>query len=290
MAGGQVAHAGPEGAPAEHHGSIWPFVIALSSAIGFGGLAVRSYPMIAAAVVVLGVGVGGWLWQDAKGVSFALKGRFEERPFGRAISVRKLGMWIFIVSEIFFFTGLIVSGLSLRVHAPPCTVPPNPALACWPEPASAIFPLNIPLTAVNTFILITSSLTMVEALHAAQKGNRKQMKMFLLATLILGSTFVSIQVYEYFKLFFTEHLTPWPLVGTEFQYLGTFGTAFYAQTGFHGAHVTGGILGLGFLTIKAFRGKYGKDDHEAIEVVGLYWHFVDIVWIFLFPIMYLIGR
>src|SRR2546426_3442707 len=290
MAGGQVAHAGPEGAPAEHHGSIWPFVIALSSAIGFGGLAVRSYPMIAAAVVVLGVGVGGWLWQDAKGVSFALKGRFEERPFGRAISVRKLGMWIFIVSEIFFFTGLIVSGLSLRVHAPPCTVPPNPALARWPQPASAIFPLNIPLTAVNTFILITSSLTMVEALHAAQKGNRNKMKLFLLATLILGSTFVSIQVYEYFKLFFTEHLTPWPLVGTEFQYLGTFGTAFYAQTGFHGAHVTGGILGLGFLTIKAFRGKYGKDDHEAIEVVGLYWHFVDIVWIFLFPIMYLIGR
>ncbi len=129
---------------------------------------------------------------------------------------------------------------------------------------------------------------MVEALHAAQKGNRTQMKAFLLATLILGSAFVSIQVYEYDKLFFEEHLTPWP--NTVRPELGTFGTAFYSQTGFHGAHVTGGIIALAFLTAMAFRGRYGKDDHEAIELVGLYWHFVDIVWIFLFPIMYLIGR
>ena len=268
--------AGTEGTHEAHHTSIWPFIIALAGGFGFGGLAAQLFPLVGIGLALLVVGVGGWLWQDAKGISFAVKQAFEERPFG-GISVRKLGMWIFIVSEIFFFTGLISAGINLRVRA-----------SFWPNPAGPDFPLNIPLTAVNTFILIASSFTMVEALHAAQKGNQAHMKAFLLATLVLGSTFVSIQLIEYDKLFFEAHLTPWPnSVRPE---LGTFGTAFYAQTGFHGAHVTGGLLGMAFLTAKAFRGKYGKDNHEAIEIVGLYWHFVDIVWIFLFPLMYLIGR
>src|SRR6266508_363582 len=215
-----------------HHGSIWPFVLAVAGGLGFAGLATHELPLTLAGVAVLVLGVGGWLWEDAKGVSFVLKGTFEESAFA-GISRRKLGMWIFLVSEIFFFTGLIGAGFTLRLRVPPCPAGPQ---ACWPEPASPYFPLNIPLTAINTFILITSSLTMVEALHAAQKGNRSQM------------------------------------------------------TEFHGAHVTGGIIALLFLNVKAWRGKYGKDDHEAIELVGLYWHFVDVVWIFLFPIMYLIGR
>jgi heme/copper-type cytochrome/quinol oxidase subunit 3 len=262
------------------HGSIWPFVIAVAGGFGFGGLAFLRYPLLGLPLVLVGlalliVGVGGWLHQDARGVSFAVRGRFQEAPFA-GISVRKLGMWIFIVSEIFFFSGLIAGGLALRARA-----------EFWPDPASSTFPLNVPLTAVNTFILITSSLTMVEALHAAQQGKIRQMQAFLAATLVLGSIFVGIQVFEYNKLFFDEHLTPWP--NTIEPDLGTFGTAFYAQTGFHGAHVTGGLFALLFLNVKALRGKYGKDNHEAIELVGLYWHFVDIVWIFLFPLMYLIG-
>ena len=277
MAEGHAAHGQVAGeAHEEHHTSIWPFVIALAGGFGIGGIATRLYVLTVVGVGLLITGVGGWLWQDAKGISFAVRQAIEERPFGFA-SVRKLGMWIFIVSEIFFFTGLITAGLALRVRA-----------NFWPHPGSADFPLNIPLTAVNTFILIASSLTMVEALHAAQKGNQAQMKAFLLATLALGTMFVSIQVFEYNKLFFEEHLTPWPNAFRP--ELGTFGTAFYAQTGFHGAHVTGGLFGLAYLAAKAFRGKYGKDNHEAIELVGLYWHFVDIVWIFLFPLMYLIGR
>jgi len=277
------AHERPGGEPhEEHQGSIWPLVIALAAGFGFAGLAfLRSYPIVAIGLVLAGVallvvGVGGWVRQDLRGVSFEVRGRFEERPFV-GISSRKLGMWIFIVSEIFFFTGLIAGGLALRAHG-----------EYWPDPASPDFPLNIPLTAVNTFILIASSLTMVEALHAAQRGKLTQMRAFLAATLLLGSLFVSIQVVEYSKLFFEEHLTPWPnLLRPE---LGTFGTAFYTQTGFHGAHVTGGLLGLSYLNVMAWRGRYGKDNHEAIELVGLYWHFVDIVWIFLFPLMYLIGR
>ena len=288
------AHATEPPSPGEpgeaHHTSVWPFVIAMAAGVGFGGLALRLYPMIAAGAALLIVGVGGWLWQDARGISFAVKGAYEERPFV-GISRRKLGMWIFVVTEIFFFSGLIAAGLALRVRVPGCPSPipiPAPSAACWPGPTAT--PLNIPLTAVNTFILITSSLTMVESLHHAQKGNASKMKAFLLATLLLGITFVSIQAFEYFKLFYGEGLTPWPNADPAKLYLGTFGTAFYAQTGFHGAHVTGGILALAFLNAKAWRGKYGKHDHEAIELVGLYWHFVDIVWIFLFPLMYLIGR
>jgi len=266
----------------EHHSSIWPFVVALAGGFAFSGLGLfRSEPLYGVVLIALGIaflvaGIAGWILQDLQGVSFEIRGRFEEPPFA-GISRRKLGMWLFIVSEIFFFSGLIAGGLALRAHG-----------EHWPDPSSPEFPLNIPLTAVNTFILITSSLTMVEALHAAQQGKVAQMRAFLAATLALGVFFVSIQLIEYWKLFNEEFLTPWPnLVRPE---LATFGTAFYAQTGFHGAHVTGGLLGLGYLNAMAWKGRYGKDNHEAIELVGLYWHFVDIVWIFLFPLMYLIGR
>lgn len=277
------AHAG--GAHEAHATSIWPFVIALAAGFGFGGLAFRFFPVVGVGAALLVVGVGGWLWQDARGVSFDVKQAIHDTPF-TGISRRKLGMWIFIVSEIFFFTGLISAGLALRVRVPLC--PEIPLESCWPSPASPDFPLNIPLTAINTFVLIVSSFTMAESLHSAQVGKLGHMRAFLFATLLLGATFVSIQVYEYNKLFFEEALTPWP--SWEKPWLGTFGTAFYTQTGFHGAHVTGGLFGLAFLNVKAWRGKYGKGNHEAIELVGLYWHLVDIVWIFLFPIMYLIGR
>ncbi|MBI4415370.1 MAG: heme-copper oxidase subunit III [Euryarchaeota archaeon] len=259
-----------------HHRSIWPLTVALAGGFGFGGLATQMWPLVVIGIVLLGVGVGGFLWQDARGISFAVKQAAEEKPFV-GISVRKLGMWIFIVSEIFFFTGLIGAGLALRVRAP-----------FWPNPASSDFPLNVPLTAVNTFILIASSFTMAEAVHAAHLGKEKHMKVFLLATLILGTTFVSIQAIEYFKIFLEENLTPWPNpIRPE---LGSFGSAFYTQTGFHGAHVTGGLFGLAFLSVKALRGRAWPSRAETVEIVGLYWHFVDVVWIFLFPIMYLIGR
>jgi len=267
---------GPAGAHEGHHGSIWPFVIALAGAFGFGGLAVQFWPFILAGIALLAVGVGGWLWQDSQGVSFALKGVFHDKPFGHAISARKLGMWIFIVSEIFFFTGLISAGLSLRVNA-----------VYWPTPGTPEFPLNIPVTAVNTFILIASSFTMAEAVHAAFHDRPARMKVFLAATLVLGAMFVGVQVYEYTRLL-EEALTPWP---NPFRpELGTFGTAFYVQTGFHGAHVMGGVLGLLFLNVKAWRGRPWATRAETVEIVGLYWHFVDVVWIFLFPLMYLIGR
>jgi len=274
MAEAHAAHGDGE-THAGHHTSIWPFVIALAGGFGFGGLATQFWPSVFAGIVLLIVGVGGWVRQDLYGVSFAVKQEAEDWPF-TGISARKLGMWLFIISEVFFFTGLIAAGLALRVRAD-----------FWPTPGTPEFPLNIPLTAVNTFVLLASSFTMAEAVHSAQIGRQGHLKLFLAATLALGAIFVGIQVFEYGKLF-GENLTPWP--NTIRPALGSFGTAFYAQTGFHGAHVTGGILGLAYLNAMAWKGRYGKDNSEGVEVVGLYWHLVDVVWIFLFPIMYLIGR
>jgi heme/copper-type cytochrome/quinol oxidase subunit 3 len=273
MEDGHAAHGGSE--HAAHRTSIWPFVLALAGGFGFGGLATQFWPFVGAGVVLLIVGVWGWVRQDLRGISFAVKQESEDHPF-TGISVRKLGMWLFIISEVFFFTGLIAAGLALRVRAP-----------FWPTPGTPEFPLNIPLTAINTFVLLASSFTMAEAVHSAQVGKLGHLRLFLGLTLGLGAVFVGIQVYEYSKLF-AEHLTPWPnLIRPE---LGTFGTAFYAQTGFHGAHVTGGLLGLAYLNAMAWKGRYGKENYEGVEVVGLYWHLVDVVWIFLFPLMYLIGR
>src|SRR5256885_832337 len=145
--------------------------------------------------------------------------------------------------------------------------------------------LNVPLTGLNTFILICSSLTMVEAFAAAEKDDQRRLRLFLLATLVLGIIFVSIQAYEYQKLYFQEGLT---FKSAPDGVNPLYGATFYAQTGVHGSHVIAGVLALAYVTRKAFKGAFTKENHEAVELVGLYWHFVDVVWIFLFPIVYLL--
>ena len=267
-------------APGEHaageapHTSIWPFAIATASGITFAGV-ITYWPLLVVGLGAFVASLGGWLLQDARGARFGdVVSRTEPGVF-RHVSQRKLGMWIFLVSEIMFFSAIIGNALALRTRA-----------SFWPDPATDT-PLNIPLTAVNTFILIASSFTMVQALKGIEHGSMARLRIYLLATLVLGATFVSIQLFEYNALLFGEHLTPW--VNDIRPELGTFGTAFYMQTGFHGAHVTGGVLGLLYLNYKSWKKNwFSQSNHEAVELVGLYWHFVDIVWIFLFPIVYLI--
>ena len=257
-----------------HHGSIWPFVIGTGTGIGFGGMIVW-FPFTFVGLAVIVAGLAGWLFEDARGIKFGEVTTPTEPGIFRVVSTRKLGMWVFIASEILFFSAIIGNSLALRTRA-----------AWWPTPG-VDSPLNIPITAVNTFILITSSFTMVQALKGIERGNLLHFRLALLATLLLGLTFVSIQVFEYNKLFFEEHLTPWknPIAPQ----LATFGTTFYMQTGFHGAHVSGGVIGLAYLNVKAWKKDwFTPKSHEAVELVGLYWHFVDIVWIFLFPLVYLI--
>jgi len=174
-------------------------------------------------------------------------------------------IWLFLGSEVILFSMIIGTSFGLRVASG----------ASWPDPSEI---LNIPLTAINTFILIISSFTMVKAVEAIQQGKQKQLRNYLLATVGLGALFLVIQVSEYLQLF-NEGLTPTT---------NLFGSTFYIQTGLHGAHVFFGVLLVLFTTLRAHQGGFTKENHAGVELVGLYWHFVDLVWIILFTLVYLI--
>jgi heme/copper-type cytochrome/quinol oxidase subunit 3 len=246
--------------------SYWPFLTALGAMVALLGIAV--HPVIfAAGVLVLAYGIVH-LALHAEGLP-RFRSRFEdehrEEHLLGGTSTAKMGMWMFLISEVLFFTGLIGTGIALRVRSD-----------WWAEPGEV---LNVPLTAANTFLLICSSMTMVEALRAAELGENRRMRIYLLATMLIGITFVSIQVMEY-TLLIGEGFVP-----TESNYAA----AFFVQTGFHGGHVSGGIIALAIVNWKAWKGRYDdKRNTESIEMMGLYWHFVDVVWIFLFTIVYLI--
>jgi len=160
----------------------------------------------------------------------------------------------------------------------------------WPQPYdSATNPLSIDLTALNTFFLICSSVTMVLALSAVQRGDQRKLVLFLLATVLIGSVFVSIQFIEYRKLMFADaHPIGISRNGHFRPDSSLFGSCFFTMTGFHGAHVTGGVILLACILIQAIRGKYTPDNHSSVELAVLYWHFVDLVWILLFTVVYLI--
>jgi cytochrome c oxidase subunit III len=196
----------------------------------------------------------------------------------------KLGMWVFLLSEVMFFTALIGSYIILRAAHPEHFAAPDVVL-------------NVPLTAVNTFLLICSSVTMVKAFAAIEHGDQRGLRLWLLATVALGSLFLSVQVYEYIQLAhegFVPMAEGYAAVGRHGEHgdpiIGgpLYGATFYTMTGFHGFHVLLGVLALIWITIRAFRGKYTQASHGGVETMGLYWHFVDLVWIILFTIVYLI--
>ena len=187
----------------------------------------------------------------------------EEEYTTTGIPHDKMGMWVFLCSEVMFFTGLIGSYIVLRFATP-----------LWPVPGTV---LNIPLTAFNTFILICSSVTMVQALAAVQRGDLRKTKLFLCLTVLGGAFFLSIQAIEYWKLLH-EGFNP---------HVSLFGSIFFTTTGFHGFHVLCGVICMAFVTGKALLGRYTQASHLGIETIGLYWHFVDLVWIVLFTIIYL---
>ena len=203
---------------------------------------------------------------------------------GMMVYNNKLGMWVFLLSEVMFFTSLIGSYVILRFAHPDH----------WTDPGVV---LNVPLTALNTFFLICSSVTMVKAFAAIQHGDQKGLKLWLLATILIGTLFVGIQAVEYNVLSgegFVPALEGYHAIGRGNPHEGPslggplYGATFYAMTGFHGAHVTLGVLALWFVFAKALRGGYTKENHQGVEVIGLYWHFVDLVWILLFTVVYLI--
>jgi heme/copper-type cytochrome/quinol oxidase subunit 3 len=175
----------------------------------------------------------------------------------------KFAIWLFLATEVMFFTGLIGAYIVLRMGA-----------ATWPDPADR---LAVDITAANTFILICSSATMVKGVEMALKGNRKGLLLWLGLTILIGAAFVGVQVYEYFVLLEAGNLPN----------VDIFWSTFYAMTGFHGLHVIVGVIWLIGIWIGALRGTYTKESHLRVELAGLYWHFVDLVWVLLFTIVYL---
>jgi cytochrome c oxidase subunit 3 len=160
----------------------------------------------------------------------------------------------------------------------------------WPRPYDELTnPLAIDLTALNTFILICSSLTMVLSLSAFQDDKKRKGSAWLFATVLIGSTFLSIQVYEYCQLMLFHHYPPGISATTHFRpSVSLFASCFFTMTGFHGAHVTGGVILLSVIWIRSLFGDYSKYHYAPVELAGLYWHFVDLVWIILFTIVYLL--
>ena len=182
------------------------------------------------------------------------------------LSNEKLSMWVFLGSECLLFGGLISTFLLYRERTPKA----GPTIAHL---------YDIPYTSVSSFVLLMSSLTMVLAVSAIKRGDHRSTRVWLFTTALLGASFVGGQVYE-FTTFYREGLG----YTTNLQ-----GSAFYTLTGFHGVHVSIGIVMLLSLVVLSLRGRLGTDKAETVEIVGLYWHFVDVVWIVIFTVVYLIN-
>jgi cytochrome c oxidase subunit 3/cytochrome o ubiquinol oxidase subunit 3 len=185
----------------------------------------------------------------------------EETTLG--LDHRKLAMWVFLGSEFMFFGAFITTYL-IYLN----TTNGGPGVELF----------DIPFTSVSSFVLVMSSLTMVLGHHAHEQGDMRRMRMWILATALLGMVFIGGQAYE-FTTFVKEGLS---------LTTSPFSSAFFVLTGFHGAHVTVGIIILLGLYSLSLTGKVKKDQHVKTEMVGLYWHFVDVIWVIIFVVVYLI--
>ena len=182
--------------------------------------------------------------------------------FSSAVDPQTLGMYLFIISEIMLFGAFFTAYFFIRV------VKADP----WPAPAEEI---PVLLAAINTAVLVSSSFTMHWALEGIKNGNTRALRAGLLTTFLLGLTFLSVQINEYFHLGWAIHDNAQ-------------GTIFYGLTGLHGAHVTVGLILLGMASVRAFRGHFSPESHRGVEVPGIYWHFVDIMWIVVFFSLYIL--
>lgn len=190
-----------------------------------------------------------------------------------------LGVWMFLVTEVMFFGAIFAAYVIYR----------------WMHPvafASASRQLDVQLGALNTTVLLTSSLTMALAVRSGQTGRGRLAALLLGFTIVLGVLFLGIKAHEY-HMKFIEHLVPGPAFSmpiADVRGAEIFFCLYFALTGLHAVHMIIGVLLLTGMLLPAYLGWYSPQDHGFLEGVGLYWHFVDIVWIFLFPLLYLVGR
>ena len=228
----------------------------------------------------------------------ALQHHFENMEQQREAGT--LGMWVFLVTEIMFFGGMFLAYTLYRSFYPAAF-------------ASGSNHLDITLGAVNTGVLILSSFTMAMAVYSTQVGNRRPQIVCLALTLVLGFTFLGIKAVEYYDKY-EDHLIPGRLIpgrpfdpvvaqegdkdphklhllaGATKEKVQMFYWIYFAMTGMHALHMIIGAGLITFLLIYSMKGRFDPEYHSPVEVIGLYWHFVDIVWIFLFPLLYLLGR
>ena len=197
---------------------------------------------------------------------------FKGVPWGKAM------MWIFLLSDTFIFSIFLTSYMTVRATT----------AEAWPNPSEVfsltMFGTTVPLLliAIMTFDLITSSGTMALAVNYGYRRDKKKAVIFMLATAFFGAVFVGMQAFEWTKLI-SEGVRPWENPWGAPQ----FGSCFFMITGFHGLHVSAGVVYLIIISYRVWRGYYDDTNFEIVEITGLYWHFVDLVWVFIFAFFYL---
>jgi cytochrome c oxidase subunit 3 len=200
------------------------------------------------------------------------KEAFRAVPWGKAM------MWIFLLSDTFIFGSFLTGYMTVRAST----------TVAWPNP-SEVFALTVAgvhvpllLIAIMTFVLITSSGTMAMAVNCGYRRDRRNAALLMVLTALLGATFVGMQAFEWSKLI-EDGVRPWgnPMGAAQF------GSSFFMITGFHGLHVSIGVIYLLIVAFKVNRGDYEKRGYQIVEITGLYWHFVDLVWVFIFAFFYL---
>jgi cytochrome c oxidase subunit 3 len=211
-------------------------------------------------------------WRSLSGDWSSDRTAFKQVPWGKAM------MWIFLLSDTFIFGSFLVGYMTVRIST----------TDAWPN-ASQVFALHIGgqdipliLIAIMTFVLITSSGTMAMAVNYGYRRDRVRAATLMAVTALFGATFVGMQAFEWSKLI-SEGVRPWGNPWGAAQ----FGSAFFMITGFHGLHVSVGVLYLLIVAWRVLKGRYEKKGYEIVEIAGLYWHFVDLVWVFIFAFFYL---
>jgi cytochrome c oxidase subunit I+III len=241
-----------------------PIVIAAGAAVFMFGLVVF-WPLMIVGLVILAAAIVKVLKEGSQEkfvkIGESLKENFPFENLGK----EKVGVWIFLTSEVLLFGGLITAYVYVRASS-----------SVWPDTLQTH---NILLGTVNTIVLLTSSLAIILALNAIRNGDARGLKIGLVSAFALGLTFLVIKLGFEWPAELSSGFTP---------NSGLPGSTYFALTGIHSMHVAVGLLAVGYLMFRAFSGGFTKDKHSGVENVGLYWHFVDIVWMFLFTLFYII--
>ena len=301
----------------EHHGTIAPFVFCIGAAVMFIGLVMATAGngdntgdngyWFVFFLGLAGLLTGFFLWVQDYWDQDSEEGEDIEgyHDFWSSITTRKFGMWIFLLTEVMVFSTLLSAYLRYRAAVPDYDSGIDCGLEfelCW-VPAADVIRSHLIFGVINTFALLLSSLTVVLALYAAKNNNPKATTRYLMATFVWGALFLILKIWEWGEMknghfWDAEHcdITKQDIahhcIAPKYEdgfWLDTSleGTTFYITTGTHGAHVFVGLIALVYLIAKANKGAYNEKYHDTIELFGLYWHYVDVVWVFVFPFFYL---